>query len=147
MYLDPELEWNVHFPWKRGDLNVHKGPGGSLTAVLADLEAIWSYAITEKLKLSRSVLENYKAVLIIPDIYNRTYLKELARLILLNLGFGGCFFVQDHVAATFGAGLSCACVVDVGDQKTSISCVEDAISHRTTRVTKFINFLLNNEFL
>ena len=41
---------------------------------------------------------------------------------------------QDHVAATFGAGLGYACVVDVGDQKTSVSCVEDGISHRNTRV-------------
>lgn len=55
-------------------------------------------------------------------------------MILLKMGFGGCFLVQDHVAATFGAGLGYACVIDVGDQKTSISCVEDAISHRTTRV-------------
>lgn len=43
--------------------------------------------------------------------------------------------LQDHVAATFGAGLGYACVVDVGDQKTSVSCVEDGISHRNTRVT------------
>ncbi|XP_058827296.1 actin-related protein 8-like [Topomyia yanbarensis] len=40
----------------------------------------------------------------------------------------------DHVAATFGAGLGYACVVDVGDQKTSVSCVEDGISHPNTRV-------------
>lgn len=38
------------------------------------------------------------------------------------------------MAATFGAGLGYACVVDVGDQKTSVSCVEDGISHPNTRV-------------
>jgi actin-related protein 8 len=38
------------------------------------------------------------------------------------------------VAATFGSGLSYACVVDVGDQKTSVSCVEDGICHPNTRV-------------
>ena len=27
-----------------------------------------------------------------------------------------------------------ACVVDVGDQKTTISCVEDGISHPNTRI-------------
>jgi actin-related protein len=27
-----------------------------------------------------------------------------------------------------------ACVVDMGDQKTSISCVEDGISHSETRI-------------
>lgn len=50
------------------------------------------------------------------------------------MGFESCFLVQDHVAATFGAGLGYACVVDVGDQKTSVSCVEDGISHPNTRV-------------
>lgn len=44
------------------------------------------------------------------------------------------FKIKDHVAATFGAGLGYACVVDVGDQKTSVSCVEDGISHPNTRV-------------
>lgn len=41
------------------------------------------------------------------------------------------------MAATFGAGLGYACVVDVGDQKTSVSCVEDGISHPNTRVSIF----------
>lgn len=40
------------------------------------------------------------------------------------------------MAATFGAGLGYACVVDVGDQKTSVSCVEDGISHPSTRVSE-----------
>ena len=30
--------------------------------------------------------------------------------------------------------LGYACVVDMGDQKTSISCVEDGISHSETRI-------------
>lgn len=38
------------------------------------------------------------------------------------------------MAAIFGAGLSSACVVDIGAEKTSISCVDDAISHTNTRI-------------
>lgn len=132
--MDPALDFNIHFPWRRGDLNIHSGPGGSLTGVLADLEAIWGWAISKKLEIPLSTLQHYRAVLIIPDIYNRQHLKELMKMLLLKMKFGGCFLVQDHVAATFGAGLGYACVIDCGDQKTSISCVEDAISHRTTRV-------------
>jgi actin-related protein 8 len=41
----------------------------------------------------------YKAVLVIPDIYNRLHLKELTSLLLTRIGFGHCFLVQDHVAA------------------------------------------------
>lgn len=79
-------------------------------------------------------------MLVIPDIYHRGHLRELMNLLLTKIGFGSCFFIQDHVAATFGAGLGYACVVDVGDQKTSVSCVEDGISHPNTRVNKFKHF-------
>ncbi|KAF2347925.1 Actin family [Trinorchestia longiramus] len=41
--------------------------------------------------------------------------------------------VEDHVAATFGSGVGSACVVDVGDQQTSVSCVEDALSIPSSR--------------
>lgn len=40
---------------------------------------------------------------------------------------------QESVCATFGSGLGSACIVDVGDQKTSVCCVEDGVSHRNTR--------------
>lgn len=132
--LHPSLEYNVHFPIVRGDLNIHSGLGGSISAVLADLETIWGHCISTVLNVPLKDLKFYRAVLIITDIYNRDHVKKLTNLLLNGLGFGGCFVLQDHVAATFGAGLGYACVVDVGDQKTSVSCVEDAISHPTTRL-------------
>lgn len=36
--------------------------------------------------------------------------------------------LQESVCSTFGAGVSSACVVDVGASKTSISCVDEGIS-------------------
>ncbi len=42
--------------------------------------------------------------------------------------------MQADVAAAFGAGLSHACVVDVGAGKAAVSCVEDGISHPETRM-------------
>lgn len=41
-----------------------------------------------------SDLHLYKAVLIVPDIYNRGHLRELMNLLLLKMGFGSCFLVQ-----------------------------------------------------
>ena len=41
--------------------------------------------------------------------------------------------LQESVCATFGAGLPYACVVDVGDQKTSVCCVDDGMSQHATR--------------
>lgn len=39
-------------------------------------------------------LHMYKAVLIVPDIYNRGHLRELMNLLLLKMGFSSCFLVQ-----------------------------------------------------
>lgn len=136
--LSPKENFNIHFPYKRGDFNVHSGPAGSMTGVLADIETIWTYVLENSFQINPADLKNYRAVLVIPDVYNRTYLRELMYLLLCKMGFGSCFLVQDHVAATFGSGLSYACVVDVGDQKTSVSCVEDGICHLDTRV-RYVN--------
>lgn len=138
--IAPNGQYNIHFPIRRGELNIHKNVNGSLMSVLADLQCIWEYFIQYKLNINLTELGQYKVALIIPAIYNRTHLKELTNLLLLKMGFGSCFLVQDHVAATFGAGLSYACVVKIGDQTTSISCVEDGVSHQNTRVCLKINY-------
>lgn len=65
-----------------------------MTAVLANLETIWTYVLENILHIKTAELKFYKAVLVIPDVYNRTYLKELMTLLLLKIGFGSCFLVQ-----------------------------------------------------
>jgi len=132
--LDPARPYNVHFPFRRGDLNFHNGVGGSLTSILVDLQDIWTRSIEKHLSIARADFKHYRVCLIIPTLYKRNTIKHYISLLLLNMGFGGCFVVQNHVAATFGAGLAAACVVDVGDQKTSISCVEDGVSQPSTRI-------------
>lgn len=51
LYVNPSDCYNIHWPVVRGQLNVHAGPGGSLTAVLADLETIWSHIIQKQLEI------------------------------------------------------------------------------------------------
>ncbi|XP_066986004.1 actin-related protein 8 isoform X2 [Macrobrachium rosenbergii] len=92
--LHPDLEYNVHFPFVRGDLNIHSGLGGSITAVLADLETIWGHCISSVLNVPIKDLKFYRAVLIIPDIYNRDHVKKLMNLLLNGLGFSSCFVLQ-----------------------------------------------------
>lgn len=95
--LNPDEDYNIHFPYKRGELNVHSGPGGSLRSVIADLKNIWEFVLIEKLNIPLRDLKHYRAVLIIPDIYNRWYLKELTTLLLCEMGFGGCFLLQVYI--------------------------------------------------
>lgn len=52
LYLKPGENFNVHWPIRRGQLNLHPGVGGSLSSVLADLETIWITAIQKFLDIS-----------------------------------------------------------------------------------------------
>lgn len=134
LYVNPTDCYNLHWPVMRGQLNVHSGPGGSLSAVLADLETIWSHVIQKHLEIPLKDLKYYRCILLVPDIYNRQHIKEVVNMLLLKMGFSAIIVHQESVCATFGSGLSSACVVDVGDQKTSLCCVEDGVSHRNSRL-------------
>uniref|UniRef100_A0A3B1K7S8 Actin-related protein 8 n=1 Tax=Astyanax mexicanus TaxID=7994 RepID=A0A3B1K7S8_ASTMX len=134
LYVNPTDCYSIHWPICWGQLNVHSGPGGSLTAVLADLETIWSHAIQKLLEIPLKDLKYYRCILLIPDIYNRQHVKEVVNMLLVKMGFSAIVVHQESVCAAFGSGLSSACVIDVGDQKTSVCCVEDGVSHRNSRL-------------
>ncbi|KAL3851810.1 hypothetical protein ACJMK2_015515 [Sinanodonta woodiana] len=135
LYCLPRSGYILNWPVRRGHLNLHDGPGGSMSAVLADLEVIWGQAIEQFLDIPLKDLKIYRAILLIPDVYEHKHVKELMSLLLDRLGFGSAIVHQESVCAAFGTGVSSACIVDIGDQKTSICCVEDGISLKNTRIT------------
>jgi hypothetical protein len=51
--INPKEPYNLHWPVRRGRLNVHAGLGGSLSAVLQDLEDIIVTALQTFLEISR----------------------------------------------------------------------------------------------
>jgi len=51
LFVNPKDGFQLSWPMKRGRLNIHDKAGGSLTAVLADLEAIWSAVIYSQLQI------------------------------------------------------------------------------------------------
>lgn len=55
-------------------------------------------------------------------------------IFLNTLGFHSIFLIQESVSATFGAGISSACVVNVGAQNTSISCIEEGYCLPRSRI-------------
>ena len=93
--------YNLHFPFRRGDLNLHSDVGGSLTSILVgqsvtlyivyiyrkilplDLHEIWSRSIETHLGIQPNDLKHYKAVLVIPALYRRSLVKHYLSLLLL----------------------------------------------------------------
>ncbi|KAI9895072.1 MAG: actin-like protein arp8 [Vezdaea aestivalis] len=76
----------------------------------------------------------YDCVFVIPDLYDRTYVTSCLEVLMQELGFGRLCFIQESLAATFGAGYTSGCVVDIGAQKTSICCVEEGMAIENSRV-------------
>lgn len=135
LYIKPGSGYSTHWPMRRGRLNIHDGPGGTLSAVMADIETIWGKALETYLDIPLKDLKYYKALLLIPDVYTHMHVREMVNVLLNRLGFGAAIIHQESVCGAFGAGIPSGCVVDVGDQKTSICCVEDGISDKNTRLT------------
>lgn len=150
--LDPHYQ--LYFPIKNGTFNLEDYD--NLRVVLGDIERIWSYVIINELSVKRNEFKNYNVVLVIPDIYEKVYVVELINLLLKEMNFKAIIVQQESSCAAFGAGFSMSCIVDIGAQKTSISCIEDGFCIPETRlnlkyggddITKlFMALLIHNSF-
>ncbi|KAF8966323.1 actin-related protein [Flammula alnicola] len=94
-----------------------------------------STTLNDKFSLQASDYKSYSVVLVIPDFYDRAYVREIVNLLLVQMGFKQICAQQESLAATYGAGISNACVVDIGATKTSIACVDEGLVLADTRMT------------
>ncbi|PPQ67891.1 hypothetical protein CVT26_007091 [Gymnopilus dilepis] len=132
--VDPvESGYNVKWPIYGSNFNTRQY--SSLQMVLSDLEAIIDTALKEKLQIERSDYKNFSVMLVIPDLYDKAYVREMVNLLLVGMGFKQICAQQESLAATYGAGISNACVVDIGATKTSIACVDEGLVLPETRMT------------
>ncbi|KAH8872128.1 Actin-related protein 8 [Schistosoma japonicum] len=122
--------YHISWPMRYGFLTT----SANYTSVLQDLEDIWSTALEKHVGIPRSNLSTYRAILVISDVYKRNEIRHLIYLLLNRLKFGRVFVHQASVCATYGIGLPTACVINIGEQKTSVCCVEDGVAHTETRV-------------
>ncbi|KAJ2366336.1 actin-like protein arp8 [Coemansia sp. RSA 2611] len=127
-----DAQFAVRWPLRNGSFNVEDY--ACVEDVLGDIEAIWTQALASELGIARSSLARLGAVLVIPDIFSRAEVAALADMLLRRMGFAQLLVQQASALVTFGAGFSSACVVDVGAQKTSVSCVEDGHCAPESRV-------------
>ncbi|KAF7881011.1 uncharacterized protein EAF02_006902 [Botrytis sinoallii] len=123
------LFWPMQHGWfHENDYNVRE-------AMFDDFETIIEQAMRRDLGLDKSSeWYQYSCVMVVPDLYDKKYLEQMLDMCLRGFEFKQVAFVQESHAATFGAGYTSACVVDVGAQKTSICCVEDGMCIEDSRV-------------
>lgn len=124
--------WKLRYPIVNGTFNVSLPDYASPQEILGDMANI----IGESLKLMEvdTDLLQLKVLLIITDLYDKTQVETFMDMLFKYVGFGRVGIMQESVAATFGAGATSACVVDVGAQTTSISCVDEGMVISDSRI-------------
>ncbi|KII85873.1 hypothetical protein PLICRDRAFT_700670 [Plicaturopsis crispa FD-325 SS-3] len=137
--------------WPIYGSNFNKRDYPSQQMILSDVETILQVSLREKLNLERRDYKDHSVLLVIPDFYERAYVRDLVNIILVTMGFKQICVQQESLAATYGAGISNACVVDIGAKTTSIACVDEGIVIADTRlalniggddITEFLYVLL-----
>ncbi|MBW0537534.1 hypothetical protein O181_077249 [Austropuccinia psidii MF-1] len=127
LIADPEFNgYAIRWPINRGALNTAEDSGYiSKNEILADIETVWLYALSNRLGIKEQELKEYSVIFILPNLYDHVYLREMVDLLFRGLGFKQLCFQQESLCACFGAGLGSATVIDIGASMTSISCVEE----------------------
>ncbi|KZT27931.1 actin-like ATPase domain-containing protein [Neolentinus lepideus HHB14362 ss-1] len=119
----------------------------SQQAILDDIETILRTVLRENLSISSKSYKDYSVVLVIPDFYDRAYVRDLVDILLVCMGFKQLCVQQESLAATYGSGISNACVVDIGAVTTSVACVDEGMVIPETRISLNIGGNDVTEFL
>lgn len=135
---DPD--YVLRWPLYRGRFAV--GPAYSLSEVREDLYELWKHALVEVLRtpvpfsgpLRQPSFAGYSAVLVLPDAMDRRELSELMDLLLVRFGFDAVLVQPEMASAAYSFGASNACVVDIGDSRTTVACLTDGSVEVDSRV-------------
>lgn len=130
---DSEPTHKLFWPIQDGCLN--EEPYESTESLFCDIEFILTRALRQDLGIDSSVAwEQYSCVFVIPDLYDKKQVEQTLEMCMKNIEFKQIAFVQESVAASYGAGYTSCCVVDVGAQKTSIGCVDEGMVIEGSRI-------------
>jgi actin-related protein 8 len=152
---DSNPKFKLWWPMRNGWLN--EDDYSTQQHLFDDFETLLDKAIRQELGLTRnSQWKQYSCVFVIPDLYDKKYVEQMLRSCMTWFEFNRVCFLQECIGATFGASYTQACVVDVGAQKTSITCVEDGLCIEDSRINlkyggydvteTFMNMMLTTTF-
>ena len=130
-YSNPR--YKLFWPLQRGQYNEKEYD--QKLHLFNDVTVIIEEAIKNQLGLrQKSEWVQYSCVFVIPDLYEREYVTQTFEMIMRELGIGKVAFIQESLAASYGAGYTITCVVDIGAQKTSVCCVDDGMCVEDSRI-------------
>lgn len=124
-----QLTWPIRHGW------LNERDYSSRNQLYRDFFLIIEESIKSELGLTHKRDWNqYSCVFVIPDLYEKMFVSKVLEEFIRDFNFQRVCFIQESIAASFGAGFSTACIVDMGAQKTSVCCVEDGMCIEECRV-------------
>ncbi|EED20539.1 chromatin remodeling complex subunit (Arp8), putative [Talaromyces stipitatus ATCC 10500] len=144
---DSTPRYKLSWPIRNGWCNEKDYTNARLLFV--DISLILEDAIKRELGLtSKKDWPQYSCVFVIPDLYERSYVTTILEMLMKEFSFARVCFIQESLAAAFGAGYTSACIVDIGAQKTSICCVEEGMCVENSRINlKYGGFDVTETFI
>ena len=125
--------YKLYWPLKNGWVN--EKDYDSKILLFLDISLILEEAIKNQLGLtSKKKWPQYSCVFVIPDLYEKSYVAQMLEMLMREFAFARVCLVQESLAATFGAGFTSACVVDIGAGKTSVCCVDEGMCLENSRI-------------
>ena len=124
--------YRLYWPLRYGWLN--ETAYESARFLWEDIRIVIEDAIRSQIGLGPREWSEYSCVMVIPDYYERTFVTSLLEMAMSDFSFARVSFIQESLAASFGAGVMTSCIVDLGAQKTSIACVEDGMIIDNSRI-------------
>lgn len=133
---DSNPKFRCYWPIQYGVLNESESEGIKSVQFLTDMmDDIFEHLLRKELGITAwGDMKKYSVVYVIPDLYDKRYVEEILDMFMKTFGVEKICFIQEGLAASFGAGYTNACIVDVGAQKTSICCVEEGMVIEDSRV-------------
>ncbi|KAK1924798.1 hypothetical protein DB88DRAFT_504858 [Papiliotrema laurentii] len=131
--LPPSSGFTTRWPILNRKLNTRDWQ--SPQALMDDIALILAESLRQELGIEMREYKNYSVVLLVPDHGDRAYVQEMTHLLLTTMGFNQIAVHQESYAAIFSAGMSSACVVDIGASTTSVTCIDEGIVASDTRMS------------
>ncbi|KAF8587912.1 actin-like ATPase domain-containing protein [Ramaria rubella] len=133
---DPgKLGYTIRWPFHGSRFNSFDYAREGPQALVNDVEALWKSVLRDMLKIEPETYKDFSVVLLVPDLFERSYVRELVNILLVQMGFKQVCVQQESISATYGAGISNACVIDAGAAKTSIAIVDEGLVLSDTRIS------------
>eukprot|EP00835_Amoeboradix_gromovi_P002057 NODE_108_length_19701_cov_0.369452.p4 type:complete len:383 gc:universal NODE_108_length_19701_cov_0.369452:12977-14125(+) len=125
---DNSVPYKLFYPISHGLLNIKDY--SSIELLKLDISRIWSFHSKKLIKDPKE----YSVMLIVDDLLDRKTMALYASVLMDIMGFNAIQMLQSSVCCGLATGWSTCTVVDIGAQKTSISCVENGLSLPYSRI-------------